>query len=68
MRFVVVLLLLASLVSLGFAASGLVRSKSDSSDRLQRAMRFRIGFSVALFLLLLLAWQLGLIQPHAMGG
>jgi len=60
--------MLASIASLGYGLSGLVRSRSDSSDRLQRAFRFRIGFSVALFLLLLLAWQLGLIEPHGLGG
>jgi ABC-type nitrate/sulfonate/bicarbonate transport system substrate-binding protein len=68
MRFIVVLLLLASIVSLGFGLSGLLKSRADSSDRLQRALRFRIGFSVALFLFLLLAWQLGLIEPHGLGG
>jgi hypothetical protein len=68
MRLIVVILLLASIASLAFALSGLVKSKTDSSDRLQRAMRLRIGFSVALFLLLLLAWQVGLIEPHGLGG
>jgi hypothetical protein len=29
-----------------------------------RALTWRIGLSVALFLLLLLGWYLGLIQPH----
>jgi ABC-type nitrate/sulfonate/bicarbonate transport system substrate-binding protein len=67
MRFIIVILLLASIASLGFALSGLVRSKANASDRLHRALRFRIGFSVALFLLLLLAWQLGLIEPHGLG-
>jgi ABC-type nitrate/sulfonate/bicarbonate transport system substrate-binding protein len=68
MRLIVVLLLLASIASLGFALTGLVKSRDDASDRLHRGLRLRIGFSVALFLLLLLAWQLGLIEPHGLGG
>jgi hypothetical protein len=31
-------------------------------------MRLRIGFSVAVLLLLLLAWATGLIEPHGLGG
>lgn len=68
MRFVVVILLLAAVASLGYAASGLMRSGTDSGDRLQKALRLRIGLSVAVFLLLLLAWKAGLIQPHGLGG
>lgn len=68
MRLIVVLLLLASIASLGIALTGLVKSRDDASGRLYRALRVRIGFSVALFLLLLLAWQLGLIEPHGLGG
>jgi len=68
MRLIVVLLMLASLASLGFALTGLVKPRDDASDRMYRALRLRIGFSVALFLLLLLAWQLGLIEPHGLGG
>jgi hypothetical protein len=29
-------------------------------------MRIRVGFSVAVFLLLLLAWATGLIEPHGL--
>jgi ABC-type nitrate/sulfonate/bicarbonate transport system substrate-binding protein len=68
MRLLVILLLLAAAGSLAFAASGLMRSRSDRGDRLQRALRLRIGLSVALFLFLILAWRLGLIQPHGLGG
>jgi hypothetical protein len=67
MRFIVVILLLASVASLGYALSGLLRSGGDASDRLQKAMRLRVGFSVTLFLLLLLAWAAGWIEPHGFG-
>jgi hypothetical protein len=68
MRLIIVVLLLAGIASLGYALTGLVKSRDDSSDRLHRALRFRIGLSVAVFVLLLLAWQLGLIEPHGLGG
>jgi ABC-type nitrate/sulfonate/bicarbonate transport system substrate-binding protein len=67
MRLIVIILLLAAVASLAYGASGLVRSRADSSARLHRALRIRIGFSIAVFLLLLLAWQAGLIEPHGLG-
>jgi hypothetical protein len=67
MRFIIVILLLASLASLGYALSGLLNNGGDSGARLQRGMRLRIGFSLAVFLLLLLAWAAGLIEPHGLG-
>jgi hypothetical protein len=33
-----------------------------------RALTWRIGLSVALFLLLLLAWRMGYIRPHGLQG
>ena len=38
-----------------------------AGERMQRGMKLRIGFSVAVFLLLLLAWATGLIEPHGLG-
>ncbi|HUF73706.1 MAG TPA: DUF2909 family protein [Gammaproteobacteria bacterium] len=67
MRLIVIILLLAAVASLAYGASGLVRSRADSSERLHRMLRMRIGFSIAVFLLLLLAWQAGLIEPHGLG-
>jgi hypothetical protein len=68
MRLIIVLLLLAAIASLAFALTGLLRGGADAAERLQRGMRLRIGFSVAVFLLLLLAWATGLIEPHGLGG
>jgi len=56
------------MASLGYALTGLLKPGTDRSGRLQRAMRLRIGLSVALFLLLLLAWAAGLIEPHGLSG
>jgi DUF2909 family protein len=56
--------LLAIVLSLGSALVQLVRHKGDSSEKMARALTIRIGLSILLFVLLLVAWQLGWIQPH----
>ena len=55
--------LLAIVLSLGSALVHLVRNKGDS-DKMARALTIRIGLSILLFVLLLVAWRLGWIQPH----
>ncbi len=40
---------------------------ASKSGRMMRALAVRIGVSIALFACILLAWQLGWIQPHAIG-
>jgi hypothetical protein len=56
---------LAILASLGSALKHLVRGGGDSR-RLVRALTWRIGLSIALFALLMLAWYTGLIEPHGL--
>ncbi len=63
MRLIVILLFAAILASLGSALAMLLKSKGDSKA-LARALTVRISLSVLLFLLLLVAWRVGLIQPH----
>ena len=62
-RIVVIVVFLGILVSLGSALYQLTRAHNDSR-KMVRALAIRVGLSVALFLLLMLAWYLGLIQPH----
>jgi succinate dehydrogenase hydrophobic anchor subunit len=66
MQFIVIALLL---VILGSLASGLVFLVRDTheSTRTIRALTWRIGLSIACFLLLLLGAALGFIQPHGIG-
>jgi hypothetical protein len=51
------------LLSLGSALWYLVRGAGDSR-RVVRALTWRIGLSIALFVLLMIAWYAGLIEPH----
>ena len=65
-RIVFVVLLLAIVGSL---ASGLIFLFRDNNDsrRTVRALTVRISLSVSLFVLLLVAHALGLLQPGALG-
>lgn len=65
MKLVVILVLGAIVVSLGVALYHLASGKGDST-KLIRSLTVRIALSVALFVLLMLAWWLGLIHPHGL--
>lgn len=62
-RLLILVCLLAIVLSLGSALLHLVRGKGESS-KMARALTIRVGLSVLLFVLLLVAWMLGWIQPH----
>lgn len=55
--------LLGIVVSLGSALFNLSRKSSDSR-KVARDLTIRVGLSVALFILLMIAWHFGLIAPH----
>jgi hypothetical protein len=61
---VVVLVLLGLIVtSLGKALFHMASSPDDSAKMVQ-ALTFRIGLSVALFIVLFIAWYAGILTPH----
>lgn len=59
-------IVLVLLVILGSLASGLVFLVKDKggSNRTVKALTWRIGLSVTLFLLLMLGYATGVLQPH----
>lgn len=66
MKFLVALAFIAILVSLGSALFFMMRDGRNGqakTNRMARALAFRVGFSVLLFLCILLAWKMGYIQP-----
>jgi apolipoprotein N-acyltransferase len=65
-KILIVACLLAIIVSLGSGLFHLVNDKGDSK-KMVRALTVRIALSVALFILLFIAWSQGLIQPHGPG-
>jgi hypothetical protein len=58
-----VIFLLVIFYSLGSGLVYLVRDKGDS-DRVVKALTWRIGLSLLLFFLLFVAFALGWIKPH----
>jgi hypothetical protein len=61
---VVVLVLLGLIVtSLGKALFHMSSSPEDSA-KMAQALTFRIGLSVALFIVLFIAWYAGALTPH----
>ncbi len=65
MTYLVLLAFVAILGSLGSALFFMLKGGDAQSrkNRMARALALRIGFSVLLFICILLAWKLGYIQP-----
>jgi len=63
MKIVILFFCLFILFSLGSALVYLVRDKGQS-DRVVKALTWRIGLSLLLFVLLFIAFALGWITPH----
>lgn len=62
---IIVVLLLIVLFSLGQALFYLMKD-AGKSDRMLKALTWRIGLSVFIFILLLIGQAVGLIQPHGL--
>ncbi len=65
LKVLIVLILVAIVASLGSALFHLSRAQGDSR-KLFRSLALRVGLSVGLFILLMVAWSLGLITPHGL--
>ena len=66
MEFIVIFAFIAILASLGAAMYFMLKDSQDGkpkTSRMAQALAFRIGFSVLLFVCILVAWKLGYIQP-----
>jgi hypothetical protein len=64
-KILIVACLIGIVVSLGSGLFHLVNDKGESK-KMVRALTIRIALSVALFILLFIAWSQGLIQPHGL--
>jgi hypothetical protein len=65
-RLLIIGVLVAIVISLGSALFHL-SSKARDSRKVARDLTIRICLSVALFILLMIAWRLGFIRPHGLG-
>ena len=66
-KILVVLLLFTIIASLFSGLFYLIRDKG-ASDRTVRALTVRISLSLLLFVLLMIGYATGLLQPHGVGG
>jgi hypothetical protein len=64
-KILVVLVLVAIVGSLGSALFHLSSKKGDPA-KMARALTVRVGLSLLLFILLMIAWYNGLITPHGL--
>jgi hypothetical protein len=65
-KVLIVVCLLGIVASLGSGLFHLVNDKGESK-KMVSALTVRVVLSVALFILLFIAWSQGLIQPHGIG-
>ena len=66
MTYLVVAAFIAILASLGSALFFMMKDGTDGkrkTSKMARALAFRVGFSILLFICVLIAWKLGYIQP-----
>lgn len=66
MTYLVALAFLAIIASLGSALFFMLKDGSNGkakTSNMARALAFRVGFSIVLFLCILVAWKMGYIQP-----
>jgi len=66
-KIIIILLFLAVLGSLASAMVFLVKDKGET-NRTAKALTYRIGISVFIFVLLIFAYFAGYIEPHGISG
>jgi Na+-driven multidrug efflux pump len=64
MKFLIIITLIAIVASLGQALFHMASGHGDPTKTL-KALTVRISLSVALFILLMLGWYFGLLEPHS---
>ena len=68
MKLLIVLAFFAVIVSLGSALIHLNQSGGSGDRGVVKALSWRIGLSIALFLFIMLAYWMGWVTPHGVTG
>lgn len=66
MKPLIVIALVAVILALGGAGAAMLRKgghPGERDTRMARALAWRIGLSIAIFLAVLVAWRIGWIEP-----
>ena len=66
-KILIVACLIGIVASLGSGLFHLVNDNKGESKKMVTALTVRVVLSVALFILLFIAWSQGMIQPHGIG-
>ena len=69
MKYLVLFAFIAIIASLATALFFMMKGGAKDgakSNHMAKALAFRVGFSILLFLCILLAWKLGYIQPKGL--
>jgi uncharacterized BrkB/YihY/UPF0761 family membrane protein len=66
MRYLVIGTLLLIIASLGTALFALMKPNQNQADRVLKALMLRVGISIILFTLLMLAYYFGWLSPNAL--
>ncbi len=66
MVFKIVILSLLAVVLISLGSALVAMAKGDKSDKMLKALTWRIGLSVAIFILLLIGQAMGFITPHGL--
>ncbi len=66
-KYLILAMLVLIVISLGKALYHLSSNKRGDDMKMVKALAWRIGLSVALFVLLIVAYYQGWIQPHHLG-
>lgn len=63
MKILVAIAFILILASLGSALYYMMRQKGKNDQRMVRSLAMRVGFSILLFIMILVAHKMGYIQP-----
>jgi len=63
-EFIIILIIIAILVALGFGLIGMVRGGKAGSDKMFKSLVTRVSLSVFLFILVLFSGYMGWIEPN----
>lgn len=66
LKIIILLMFIAILYCLGSASLYLIKKKTTDSQKMAVALTWRISLSLILFLILILSFSIGWIQPHGL--
>lgn len=64
-NFLIVIVIIAILVALGFGLIGMLRGGKQGSDKMFKSLVTRVALSVVLFIFVMFAGAMGWIQPNS---